>query len=202
MLSAGGAILLRTEDVSRKSPTLHRRLFCSDTSGHQLQFVWFNAGNSQLPEPGQALQVAFTIQPSYWKNRERLSLELVEWRPYLPALCEHAENLIAGMELLDWRQKDNTFALLDRLRASYGEQLAVWAEGMQEVPQDCLSRWQLADLQPKPTALAVLIPAGAGCLSWCCAPSSHSAVLLPLNQREITAQEFIQLVHGMVRIAS
>jgi len=202
LLTSDGAIMLRSEDVSRRSPTRHRRLICSDAAGHQLPFVWFNAVNEQMPEPGQALQVAFTLQPNYWKGRERLSLQLIDWRPHVTATVVQAASLVAEMELIDWRHSEDRQPLLTRLCDEFGSRLAIWAEGLDPAPEGSRTRSQLTTLQQAPTALAVLTPPpGADVFErlLACLRPQVLVLLPPIWPSEPSPQEFIALVLGMVR---
>ncbi|MCE5258404.1 MAG: single-stranded-DNA-specific exonuclease RecJ [Chloroflexi bacterium] len=204
VLSTNAAMFLRSEDISRRQITPHRRLYCADETGRQLAFTWFNSATETMPEPGQILDLAFTIQSSYWSQKARLNLEVVDWRSHVRDAEVGAESITAGFELVDWRQAGNREQLLAKVRADYGDNGVVWAEGIRGSPDAAYTRCQLYALSTHPIALAVLTPPPS--------PETFQQVLNelkpqvlillpPLEPANLSAQEFIATVAGMVRAA-
>jgi single-stranded-DNA-specific exonuclease len=200
ILATNGGILLRSEDVSRRTTTPHRRLICNDASGHQLRFIWFNAADEQLPEPGEQIDLAFHIDLGYWKRKADLQLELVSWRPAAAESVVSSERLVTGREVIDWRREAEVEPLLCRLRAEYGTGLVVWAEGIDPKPAGTLLRYELA--AAKPTALAIwTAPASPALLLQVVEQLQPQVLILlpPLIPVEASPQVFVTRVMGMVR---
>ncbi len=200
LLVAGGGTLVRVEDISHRTETPHRRLVLANDSGHTLQFTWFNAPQD-LPPLGERLELAFTMRADYWRGRRRLSLEVADWRVFEDrALVGPA--LIEGREVIDWRTEPDAGPLLARLRERFGEELAVWAEDPGPRPEGTMNRAELAG--QRATALAIWTPP--------CEPAALRAMLTALSPaeiyllpprpvRELSAQDIVRLVAGMVRAA-
>ncbi|MHB9034430.1 MAG: single-stranded-DNA-specific exonuclease RecJ [Anaerolineae bacterium] len=204
VLSTQGAIFLRSEDLSRRQATPHRRIFCVDSTGRQLAFTWFNAGSEEQPSPGQALDLAFTIQLSYWKAQERLSLELVAWRSHVQVSEPETASLIEGIELLAWRNLPDQATALRQLRAEYAGSLLVWAEGVSPVLEDTYTRVQLVSSPTPVTCLAVATaPPGPEVFTKVLLQLKPQVLVLlpPLPTRIYSAREFITTIAGMVRSA-
>ncbi|MHB0856435.1 MAG: single-stranded-DNA-specific exonuclease RecJ [Anaerolineae bacterium] len=211
VLVTAGGMLARSEDVSRRRPTPHRHLFLDDESGRPLRFTWFHAG--ALPEPGERLEVAFGLSVEHWRGRERLQLEMVDWRPAQMAEGGHgpghAPGLVAGREVLDWRRCEETETPLAALRAEWGDRLLVWAEGLSEPATSGLSRAQLADLASRleespATALAILTPPPEpAALREVLRQLLPQLVLLlpPRPVLEDPPEAFLAKVAGMLRVA-
>lgn len=200
ILATTGGILLRSEDVSRRTTTPHRRIICNDASGHQLRFIWFNAADEQLPEPGEQIDLAFHIDLGYWKRKADLQLELVSWRPAITETVVSSEHLVTGREVIDWRREAEVEPLLRRLRATYGTGLAIWAEGVEPKPAGTLVCYELA--AAKPTALAVwTAPASPALLLRVVGQLQPQVLILlpPLIPVEASPQVFVTRVMGMVR---
>ena len=200
LLMTGPGTFIRTEDVSRRRATEHRRLFVDDDSGRPLRFVWFNAGD--VPAAGERLDVAFSVSVAHWQGEERLQLELVDWRPAMRRLGEAAPELMAGREVLDWRREQDVMQLLARLRAAYGKGLAVWAEGLPNKVEGTSSRHELP--AGPAVALAILTaPAGPEELRWVLARVRPQVLCLlpPADVGEASPAEFLNQVGGMLRVA-
>jgi len=200
LLMSGGGTLVRVEDISRRRETPHRRLYLNDDSACPLTFTWFNAG--ELPQAGERLDLAFQVRVNHWRGRESLRLELIDWRPAGAAEREAAVALVAGREVVDWRSEPDPEPLLERLRASHGEGLLVWAEGLGESSGRTLSRRELAARQAP--ALAILTaPPGPEALRWALAQVQPQIVYLlpPRRAADLDARALLTRVAGMLRVA-
>ncbi|MHB1294551.1 MAG: single-stranded-DNA-specific exonuclease RecJ [Anaerolineae bacterium] len=211
VLVTAGGMLARSEDVSRRRPTLHRHLYLDDESGRPLRFTWFNAG--ALPEPGERLEVAFGLSVEHWHGKERLQLALVDWRPAPQAerraRTHAAAELVAGRDVLDWRRRGDPEPLLAALRAEWGDRLAIWAEGLAEPLADGRTRSQMAALATDQehgsvSALAVLTPPPEpDALRRVLAQAKPQVVVLlpPRPVSEDPPEVFLTQVAGMLRVA-
>ncbi|MHB1356067.1 MAG: single-stranded-DNA-specific exonuclease RecJ [Anaerolineae bacterium] len=200
ILATANGILLRIEDVSRRTTTAHRRIICNDASGHQLRFIWFNAVDEQLPEPGEQIDLAFHIDIGYWKRKADLRLELVSWRSAFKESVVASERLVTGREVIDWRQEVEVEPLLSRLQAEYGTGLVVWAEGVEPKPAGALSSVELVAIQAY--ALAILTAPTSPALLLRVVEQLNPQVLIllpPLTVVELSPQAFVARVLGMVR---
>ncbi len=200
VLMTGGGTLVRVEDVSRRRETPHRHLHLDDDSARRLRFTWFNAG--ELPSAGERLDLAFHLEVNHWRGQERLRLELVDWRPAAAPDRQTMLRLVAGREVVDWRAETDTEALLETLRAQYGQALAIWGEGLPTPVPDALTRREL--LAHRATALAILTPPpGPGALRWVLA-QVRPQVLCLLPPRQVPDPQpraFLTMVAGMLRVA-
>lgn len=200
VLAVIGGTLVRLEGISRTKDMPHRRLYLSDDAGRSLRLVWFDP--TELPEAGERLDVAFTCSVNYWRGDERLQLEMVDWRPTPVATVEVAASLVAGREVVDWRDRSDAERLLAELRTAHGENLVVWAEGLPHQPAGSLTRAKLAGRRA--VALAVLTPPpGPEALRWAleCVQPQTLYLLPPLSVPEPKPQSFLELVAGMLHVA-
>ena len=198
MLSA--ATLIRTEDLSRRRETAHRRLHVSDDEARPLTLTWFNA--KRLPQAGERIDVAFHLGLQHWKGKDRRRLELVDWRPAALAPDRPLTRLVAAREIVDWRHRADRHDLLSRLRADYGNSLSVWAEGLADKPESSVTRAELPDRLG--VALAVLTPPpGPEALRWALTRLQPQVVYLlpPHSLPAITPVQFLGEVAGMLRVA-
>ena len=200
LLMLSKATLIRTEDVSRQRETAHRRLYVNDDEGRPLTLVWFNA--QTMPEIGAELDLAFHLGVQSWRGRERLQLELVDWRPALAALVPRWATIIDGREVVDWRRQADALALLQELQQLHGRDLCVWAEGIEPptgvravtraaLPESCIA---LAVLTPPPGPEALLAALTA-------TKPQLLYLLPPLDVPQPSPAQFLQQVAGMLRVA-
>jgi len=212
VLVARGGVLVRVDDVSRRRETNHRHLYleradAAASEGATLRITWFNAG--ELPQPGERLDVAFHLGVNRWKGRERLELELVDWRPAAPAPREAVAILVAGRDVIDWRVTSNAnvadaTARLASLRERFGDGLVVWVEGQMPSPEGTVTRRELKAVSGSVVALAVLTPPPSGSVLRAAleAVRPQSVYLLPpLPPAVQSPGEFVKQVAGMVRVA-
>ena len=200
VLMVSGGRLVRTEDVSHLRETPHRRLYINKDEGRPLPFTWFNA--QVLPQIDEPLDIAFHIAARHWRGEEHLQLELIDWRPASTAPVGEPSRLVGGREVLDWRQKGNERELLSSLRATYGDSLWVWEEGL---AHDVPFSFTRAELPGRPClALAILTPPPEPeALRWVLAEAHPQRlyILPPRAIPEFTPTEFLKKVAGMVRVA-
>jgi len=197
-----GGTLLRVEDVSRVRETAHRRLYLNSDAGRQLRFTWFNAGI--LPVPGDRLDLAFNLCLDVWRGQERAQLELVDWRLAEETLQKDVATLIAGREVVDWRQEADLQTCLGRLRERYGGQVVFWAEGGQGEPvvQGAATRYELAGQRATMLAL-VTAPPGPDELRWVLSEVQPQVIFLlpPQAVADPTVSGFLEQVAGMLKVA-
>ena len=202
VLVARGGVLVRSDDVSRRRETNHRHLYLEGTESATLRVTWFNAGD--LPQPGERVDVAFHLGVNRWRGEERAQLELVDWRPAAPAPREVVATLVAGRDVVDWRDVRDAEARLEKLRARLGEGLAVWAEGVTPPPEGAVTRREFLQGTCRPIALALLTapPSGEALRAMLAAARPQSVYLLP-PARVVTPTpgEFMRQVAGMLRVA-
>jgi single-stranded-DNA-specific exonuclease len=207
VLVARGGVLVRVDDVSRRRETSHRHLYLEEadaaaSQGATLRVTWFNAG--ELPQPGERLDVAFHLGVSRWRGKERLELELVDWRPAAPAPREAVATLVTGRDVIDWRRASGIDERLTALRQRFGGGLVVWAEGLTPAPEGTATRRELKGLLGNVLALAVLTPPPSGGVLRAVlgAVRPQSVYLLPpLPPAAPSAGEFVKQVAGMLRVA-
>jgi single-stranded-DNA-specific exonuclease len=197
-----GGTLLRVEDVSRVRETAHRRLYLDSDVGRQLRFTWFNAGI--LPVPGDRLDLAFHLSLDRWHGQERAQAELVDWRPAEETLQKDVATLIAGREVVDWRQEPDLQSCLARLRERYGPKAALWAEwgdGTPAVP-GVGTRYDLSGKRASILAV-VTAPPGPDELRWVLTEVQPQVIYLlpPVAVEEPTVPAFLERVAGMLRVA-
>jgi single-stranded-DNA-specific exonuclease len=199
VLMARGGLLVRSEDVSRRHETAHRRLYMQDDEGRSVHVTWFNAGT--LPSPGESVDLAFYVTVNHWQDSDRLQIELVDWRP-ATATPPSSEALVGGREVVDWRHEVDGAALLQRLRDEYGAELLVWAEGPESPADDALARVELAERSglalaiwsppPSPQVLRDVIRA---------VDPRYLFLFPPPETPQPMPEEFASQVAGMVRVA-
>jgi single-stranded-DNA-specific exonuclease len=148
--SLGGRVV-RSADVSYRTETAHRRVYLVGQQGDLCSLVWFHAG--ELPADGQTVDVAYELAVSQWRGERSAEPSLLDWRPAELAVPE--PSLVAGRQIIDWRQRDLTPGALEGLRASLGADLQVWAEGLEPAPPGTVTRLQLHRGLP---VLALLTP--------------------------------------------
>lgn len=202
VLVARGGMMVRSDDVSRRRETNHRHLYLEGAESTSLRVTWFNA--DELPQPGERVDVAFHLGVNRWRGEERPQLELVDWRPAAPAPREVVATLVAGRDVVDWRQVRDVEARVAELRARFGERLAIWAEGLTPVPDGAVTRRELLERDAPPLALAFLTapPSGETMRAMLRATRPQSVYLLPPMEVAMPpAGEFVRQVAGMLRVA-
>ena len=111
--------------------------------------------------------------------------------------------LVQGREVVDWRREADTPELLVRLRAAYGPDVALWAEGLDPKPEGALTRleawphgtqqpWRSGRLRPAPPCCA---------MCWRTVAPRVLVLLPPAPLPETSPQAFVTQVLGMVRVA-
>ncbi|MCD6518298.1 MAG: single-stranded-DNA-specific exonuclease RecJ [Anaerolineae bacterium] len=197
---ATGGTLIRVEDVSSRRETPHRRLFVTSAEGKGLRFIWFDAQN--LPQIGGCIDLAFRISIDYWQGREYLQLELVDWRPSEELVQREVSTLVAGREIIDWRQEKNREALLTKLQSVYKKDLLLWVENPAIPLQGGYTRAQLQG--KRCVALGVVTPPpGPEALRWVIREVQPQVIYLlpPLAVTKIPANELVRQVAAMLRTA-
>ena len=196
---SGGATV-RTEDISPRRETAHRRVYVNYGDQGTLSFTWFNA--KDLPEVGESIDVAFQMAARHWKGKLRLQLDLVDWRPAVPTHRSEDVRTVAGREVVDWRQRQDAQQLLEDLRGTYGDTLVIWAEASEQKPDASVTR---ADLPSHlNTALAVWTPPPSPeAFDWVLSRVRPQVLYLfpPHSVPDPTAAQVTEVVAGMVRVA-
>jgi hypothetical protein len=188
------------EDVSHAAETPHVRLHLDDEQGRPLRLVWFNAG--EAPALGEVIDVAFHIGTSYWRNREQLQLELVDWRPAEMRLAGRLVAITAGREVVDWRAQGDVGALVANLRSTYGPRLALWAEGLANPPEGASMRCELGTRGALALAILTSPPGPEELRSVVDAVQPQVVYLLPPQSiPQPSAEQFVERVAGMLRVA-
>jgi single-stranded-DNA-specific exonuclease len=187
VLAAEGGVFLRAEDVSRWRETAHRRLFVSGPGGEPHRLMWFNAGS--LPEPGDAVDVAFALHVNRYGGREEAQLTLEAWRPAQPQ-SQAVAQLVDGIEVVDWRGESPLEALLSELSQELGDDLLLYP-----APADALTphiALALTQAPPGPRELDALLAA----------VKPQVLYLLPTPAPEaLDTTVALQRVAGMVKLA-
>lgn len=100
----------------------HARLTVCDEAGNKLPVLWWNGGNTELPQG--RFDLAYTIRTSDYKGQKQVTVELVDFRE-----TENAPVTVKRqkVEIEDWRGAENALEklTLDHRPAA----MAVWAEG-------------------------------------------------------------------------
>ncbi|MFH1084534.1 MAG: single-stranded-DNA-specific exonuclease RecJ [Chloroflexota bacterium] len=195
-----GGTLLRVEPLSIESEGPHRRMILSGPGARPLQATWFNA--QELPQPGEDVDLAVQLVVNYWRDRARLELHLVDWRPSVSPARPVGPALVAGREIVDLRAAADPLALTADLAARHGDGLAVWAEGMAPPPTNAAARPALAGRRAD--ALAILVPPpDAATLAAVLAALRPGTIYLlpPLAVEQHTVGSLLRAVAGMVRAA-
>ena len=200
LLALLGARFERHEKLGSDPESDHARLHLSGADDQPLQVVWFHA--QELPQPGEPIDVALRMRPSYWRGRERLDLQLVDWRAAVSVDRKASAVWVAGRELVDLRGRKDRVAALRELRERHGDGLVIWAEGLERRPEGALTRWEMAGRSatalaiaaapPSPEALRSVLANLAPQLVW---------VLQPQPLPEPTVPETLRQVAGMLRVA-
>jgi len=193
--------VVRTEDISRKRETDHRRLYLDAGQGALVRATWFNAGT--LPPLGGSVDIAFHIDTSSYRGDERLELALVDWRPADRRVVHDVAALVAGREVVDWRSSERDWqSLAAALKGTHGEGLVVWAEGIEPQVAGTLTRCEL--LGRRATALAILTPPPEPAVLRALLVETQARLvylLPPLAVDEPLPSRFVQSVAGMVRVS-
>ncbi|MFO7918232.1 MAG: hypothetical protein R6V13_09140, partial [Anaerolineae bacterium] len=180
--------------------TPHRRLYLTGEEGTLRPFVWFNA--QETPQPGERIDVAFHLSVQHWRGKERLQLELVDWRPSASAVKVERRPLVGGREIVDWRQRGQWRDTIDELERTQGNGVAIWAENVSDPPEQGVTR---ASLSSTPVlALAILTPPpGPVAIQQMLRRTDSQIVYLlpPYPTTTPTMDEFLKQVAGMLRVA-
>jgi len=191
--------LVRTADVSTQRVTPHRHLYVAHETEDTLRLTWFNAG--ELPPQNADLDVAFGLRVGRWRGRERLELDLVDWRRSRKAHEAPAVGIVAGLEVVDWRDRDAIEEAERELRQEYGGQLAVWGEGEGRTVSS-VSRTDLPTSGVSALAIATAPPGPAEPESVIELTQPQVVYLLPVKKvPELTAGVLVRRVAAMVRAA-
>lgn len=197
VFASGPGTIVRIEDVSHRQETLHRRLIVDDGVGGLFRFVWFNARD--LPQAGSQVDLAYHLSINTWRGRRRLQSEIVDWRIAAPFVDVTSVTLRSGRQIVDWRKEPDVKACLARLRQRFGDNLAIWAEGLESPPQDAVTRTEMPRSR---SALAILAaPCSPAVLETIVREASPQLVYLlpPEHLREYSGKQILIQVAGMVR---
>ena len=199
VVASGSLVLVRSESMGQHDDSPHVRLHLSQGGSRPVPVAWYGAG--QLPQVGEPIDVAFHLRSRHWHGRERLEVELVDWRPADPPGRQAERARVGGRLVIDRRGEADGQKIAQELRAELGEDLVIWVEGTTTDLAGTASRSEMHGPSP---ALAMLTPPPGPCaLRWVLdrlAP--QSVYVLPgLPMPETTLRAFVAQVAGMVRVA-
>ncbi len=199
VLALSDVTLVRTADVSTRKQTRHRHLFVSRGTEDTLRLTWFNAG--VLPPVNEALDIAFGMRAGRWRGRERLELDLFDWRFAQAAREAPSVDAVEGLSVVDWRERSSLEEAERELERMYGQQLAVWGEGAGR-SQRSVSRVDLPAGVISALAIATAPPGPEELLSVMDATSPNVVYLLPAKKvPEVSAAILVRQVGAMLRVA-
>ncbi|NLG51352.1 MAG: hypothetical protein GX552_14690, partial [Chloroflexi bacterium] len=200
VLMLTGGTLYGVEDVSRWRETAHRHLHVGDDSGYSLQVTWFNAGD--LPPLGARLDIAFHLSVGRWYGVERPQLRLVDWRDGCVSIAQAQSRLGAGVEIVDWRAEADAGRRLAGLQAAHGDDLLIWAEGLDRPVQGAVTRTDVVGRRAQ--ALAIMAPPpGAEALLWMLDQLRPQVIYLlpPEHVNEPYPNQYLSKVASKLRMA-
>jgi len=104
----------------------HVRLTVEDESGNVQSILWWGGAGSELPEEGSKFDIAYSLRASTFRGDKQVSLQFEEFRiveEVPPELRKHK------IEIIDYRQKVETWEGLQAQQSRGQVEMLVWAEG-------------------------------------------------------------------------
>jgi len=103
----------------------HLRLVIADESGQHQNVLWWNGGDSPLPDADTSFDLAYSLQASTFRGERQLQIQWLDYQSKATSSEFQAEAPV--VEIIDLRKESQPLACLKTIQAEVD--LQIWAEG-------------------------------------------------------------------------